>query len=148
VKLSITDISNQSLGIAKDAQNNKVFVKKAVIGDQIEVKIIKKNSKFTLAEITKIIAKSQFRKEAECKYFDDCGGCSMQHIEDNFYQNFKIQNIKNLIVKHNIPYQKEVNFTKIGQNSRLEKLSFTSIIAITFVFINHIPSIWLQLVIA
>ncbi len=118
MKLSITDISNQSLGIAKDAQNNKVFVKKAVIGDQIEVKIIKKNSKFTLAEITKIIAKSQFRKEAECKYFDDCGGCSMQHIEDNFYQNFKIQNFKNLIVKHNIPYQKEVNFTKIGQNSR------------------------------
>lgn len=118
MKLNITDLSNQALGVARDAQNNKIFIPKSIIGDEIEAKIIKKNSKFTLAKIEKIITKSQFRKEPECQYFNDCGGCSLQHLEDDFYQNYKIKNIQKLLSKASISYLKDINFIAIGKNSR------------------------------
>lgn len=116
--LEITDISNLGLGIARDAKNNKIFVQKTVPGDKIEGKIIKKNSKFTLVKAEKIITKSKFRKEPKCQYYSDCGGCSLQHLEDKFYQNYKIQNIQNLLLEADISYQKDVDFLQIGENSR------------------------------
>jgi 23S rRNA (uracil1939-C5)-methyltransferase len=118
LKLKIEKISNQALGIAKDIDGKKYFIAKTAPNDEIDGEIIKKNSKFTLVKIKKLTKKSQFRKDPECQFFNNCGGCSLQHLEEDFYQKFKIKIIEDLLKKNEISYQNDINFIKIGKNSR------------------------------
>lgn len=118
MKLKIEKISNQALGIAKDIDGKKYFIAKTAPNDEIDGEIIKKNSKFTLVKIKKLTKKSQFRKDPECQFFNNCGGCSLQHLEEDFYQKFKIKIIEDLLKKNEISYQNDINFIKIGKNSR------------------------------
>ena len=103
--------------IAFDQDNKKIFVNGAVTDDEIEVSIIKKNNKFTLAKIEEIINPSNFRQAAPCRYFDDCGGCNLQHLENQFYLDFKLNNVKEALKKQGIIHP-QINFIKIGENSR------------------------------
>jgi 23S rRNA (uracil1939-C5)-methyltransferase len=118
LKLKIEKISNQALGIAKDIDGKKYFIAKTAPNDEIDGEIIKKNSKFTLVKIKKLTKKSKFRKDPECQFFNNCGGCSLQHLEEDFYQKFKIKIIEDLLKKNEISYQNDINFIKIGKNSR------------------------------
>lgn len=118
MKLKIEKISNQALGIAKDIDGKKYFIAKTAPNDEIDGEIIKKNSKFTLVKIKKLTKKSKFRKDPECQFFNNCGGCSLQHLEEDFYQKFKIKIIEDLLKKNEISYQNDINFIKIGKNSR------------------------------
>jgi 23S rRNA (uracil1939-C5)-methyltransferase len=46
-----------------------------------------------------IITSSIHRKIPHCKYFGSCGGCSLQHMSDEYYVDFKISAIRNLLDK-------------------------------------------------
>lgn len=115
--LKISQNSNSGQGIAFDQDNNKIFVDNAILGDEIEAKIIKKNSKFTLAKIIKIINPSKIRQEPPCIYFKNCGGCNLQHFSNKFYQEFKLNNLQNALNRQQIKYP-QIDFIEIGQNSR------------------------------
>jgi tRNA/tmRNA/rRNA uracil-C5-methylase (TrmA/RlmC/RlmD family) len=39
----------------------------------------------------------------ECQFFNNCGGCSLQHLEEDFYQKFKIKIIEDLLKKMKFP---------------------------------------------
>lgn len=118
MQLKIENISNLGYGIAFDEKKQKIFIPKSVNGDEIEAHFIKKTNKFNSAKIDKIIKKSQHRKEASCQYFEKCGGCVLQHLKEDFYQNFKISNIKNALNKNDISYFEDLKFVKIGEKSR------------------------------
>ena len=127
MKLEIKHISNLGVGIAIGAElgkkSNKIFVSKTITGDEIEARITKKSNKFTVAKLEKIIKKSDLRKDAECEYFDRCGGCSLQHLKDDFYLDFKKKNIREAIARNNLDFNDEINFIEIGKNSR-RRVSF------------------------
>lgn len=55
-----------------------IFVKNAVPGDVVNVRIIGKKKRFLEAEITEIITPSPQRIEPFCEHFKDCGGCKWQ----------------------------------------------------------------------
>jgi 23S rRNA (uracil1939-C5)-methyltransferase len=118
LKLKIEKISNQALGVAKDTEGKKYFIAKTAPNDEIEGEVIRRNSKFTLVRIKKLIKKSQFRRDPECRFFNNCGGCSLQHLEEGFYREFKIKIIADLLKKNGISYKNTINFIKIGKNSR------------------------------
>jgi 23S rRNA (uracil1939-C5)-methyltransferase len=127
MKLKIENISNMGFGIAlsdnKDQKNNKIFIPKTAIGDEIEAEITKKTNKFTLAKLTKILKESSLRRKAECEYFDKCGGCSLQHLKEKAYLDFKKQNIAQTILRSELGFDKDVEFIEIGKNSR-RRVSF------------------------
>lgn len=55
-----------------------IFVKNAVPGDVVNVRIVGKKKRFLEAEITEILKPSPQRIEPFCKHFKDCGGCKWQ----------------------------------------------------------------------
>jgi len=55
-----------------------IFVKNAVPGDVVNVRITGKKKRFLHAEITEIITPSPQRIEPFCAHFKDCGGCKWQ----------------------------------------------------------------------
>ncbi|MBN8828011.1 MAG: class I SAM-dependent RNA methyltransferase [Sphingobacteriia bacterium] len=78
-------------------RNKKVIVPFAVIGDVLEVKLLKENSKIIEAEIINILCSSKDRVSPPCKYFTICGGCDMQHLSPELYQKTKVNQVKEVI---------------------------------------------------
>lgn len=61
--------------------NGKItFVSKTVVGDIVNIKIIKEKSKYNEGVLTSIVKPSPKRVEALCPYFNVCGGCDLQNI--------------------------------------------------------------------
>ncbi len=96
--LEIIDYGNNGEGVAKD--NGKVyFVPKTIVGEKVEVEVIKEKSSFCDCKLSKVIKASKNRIEPACKYFDICGGCQLQHIDYKDQLPIKKQTTQNTINK-------------------------------------------------
>ena len=58
-----------------------LFIAKAVPGDVVDVKILRKKKKFYEGEVVNFIKKSPDRVEPKCQHFEFCGGCKWQHFD-------------------------------------------------------------------
>ncbi len=61
-----------------------VFVKNAVSGDKLKVKITNINKNFARGEIVEILEPSRHRTKSFCPLFNACGGCCYQYINYDF----------------------------------------------------------------
>jgi 23S rRNA (uracil1939-C5)-methyltransferase len=56
------------------------FVYGAVVGDQVMIRVIKEDKRFSYGEIAEIEKPSPFRCAPQCPHFGSCGGCVLQHL--------------------------------------------------------------------
>ncbi|MBT8327696.1 MAG: 23S rRNA (uracil(1939)-C(5))-methyltransferase RlmD [Bacteroidia bacterium] len=71
--------------------NKVVFVKYGAPGDVVDIRIIGRKKKYSLAKITKIHTASEVRTDSFCKHYELCGGCRWQHIDYSAQLNLKNQ---------------------------------------------------------
>jgi 23S rRNA (uracil1939-C5)-methyltransferase len=57
-----------------------VFVQEAAPDETLRVRIVERKKNYARAVIEEIITPSPARREPPCKYFGECGGCQLQHI--------------------------------------------------------------------
>ncbi|MFV0519428.1 MAG: 23S rRNA (uracil(1939)-C(5))-methyltransferase RlmD [Lachnospirales bacterium] len=77
----IFDISFDGLGVGK--YNDKViFIPNTIIGDVVEFDIVKEKKNFSFGKVLSFVAKSKHRKEVECPFFDNCGGCDFLNLDE------------------------------------------------------------------
>ncbi|RZK46800.1 MAG: TRAM domain-containing protein, partial [Pedobacter sp.] len=91
--LSIIDIAEEGKGVGK-ADELVIFVDKAVPGDVVDVRLVKKKKNFAEAIIEKLITPSELRAEAFCSHFGTCGGCKWQHMDYAAQLKFKHKNVE------------------------------------------------------
>ena len=91
--LEIIDIAEEGKGVAK-ADELVVFVDKAVPGDVVDVRLIKKKKNFAEAVIEELHTASPFRTDPFCQHFGVCGGCKWQHMQYEAQLNFKYKNVE------------------------------------------------------
>ena len=77
--LTIDDLAFGGEGVGR-IQGYVIFVRGAVPGDRVRVRIVDARSRFGRAVIESIEAPSPDRIEAPCAYFGRCGGCRLQHL--------------------------------------------------------------------
>jgi 23S rRNA (uracil1939-C5)-methyltransferase len=77
--LTIDDLAFGGEGLGR-IQGYVIFVRGAVPGDRLRVRIVEARSRFGRAVIESIEAPSPDRVEAPCAYFGRCGGCRLQHL--------------------------------------------------------------------
>jgi len=70
-------INGEGVGFFK---RNVVFVKGAIPGEEITVRVTKLQRNFAEAEILNIRKASPYRQEAPCSVYAECGGCQLQHM--------------------------------------------------------------------
>jgi len=70
-------------------------VNKAVIGDKLRVRVVQETAEFRRAEIVEILEAGEKRVSAPCPHFFECGGCSLQQMEQSYYQEFKTKIVQN-----------------------------------------------------
>lgn len=111
----ILKLDNQGRGIAY--LNNKItFIPYALKDEEVEIKITKEHSKYIEAKLVKVIKPSLKRIKPLCPYYEECGGCSFQHLnyedylslkksllEDVFRKNLDI-NLDIMVIKNPHPY--------------------------------------------
>jgi 23S rRNA (uracil1939-C5)-methyltransferase len=79
---------NGGRGIAR-FNNFVIFVPRVLPEELVRIKISAIQKNFAEAELLEILQPSSKRKSPECKYFNECNGCSWQHIEYSDQLEFK-----------------------------------------------------------
>ena len=94
----IKSLNDQGKGVCF-VDNKITFVDNTVIGDIVEINIIKTSSKYNLANVTKYIKKSLTRTKSFCPYSEVCGGCSLANISYQKTLEFKQNKINHALKK-------------------------------------------------
>ena len=80
LELEIKKLGINGEGIAY--YNRKiVFVDNALPKEKVKVEIVEETDRFIKADLKEILVKSPFRVEPICPKFNECGGCSLQHLK-------------------------------------------------------------------
>ena len=96
-KVIIENISSDYKGITY-VDGIKCFVDETIAGDFVEINIYKKNKNYYQAKITKILEPSKYRNcNPECIYYNKCGGCTLQHLNIDYYYNSKKLYVEKLL---------------------------------------------------
>ncbi len=96
--VTIEDMGTEGEGIGK-VDGFTLFVKDAVIGDTVEVKIMKSKKHYAYARLEKVITPSPFRTQPKCQYHRQCGGCQIQALNYDKQLEFKQTKIRNNLVR-------------------------------------------------
>ncbi len=79
-ELHIESLDHHGRGVAKS--NGKViFVNGALADEQVKATILSDKKQYAEAQCTKVITPSPQRVEPHCEHYEQCGGCTLQHLE-------------------------------------------------------------------
>ncbi len=98
VTVTIEDIGNDGEGIGK-VDGYTLFVKDAVIGDTVEVRITKCKKNYGYARMEKVLVPSSFRVEPKCGFHRQCGGCQIQAMRYERQLMFKQDKVRNNLLR-------------------------------------------------
>lgn len=84
----VVGLNHEGRGIVRQG-GKAVFVRGALPGERVLYRIVKTDKRFDQADAVRIIEASDYRRDAPCPHYGDCGGCSMQHIEFSAQVAFK-----------------------------------------------------------
>ena len=74
-----------------------IFVPFTIIGEKVEIKILKVQKDFAYGKLLKVIQASKYRVQPLCPYFSKCGGCDCQHIDYKYACKLKADMVKNTL---------------------------------------------------
>lgn len=97
--VDIIDYGSNGEGIAK-INGQVVFVPFAIVGEKVEIIIVKVQKDYAFGKLTNVIKTSASRVDAPCPYFTKCGGCQLQHLNYLAQLEFKKQLVSNCITKY------------------------------------------------
>lgn len=75
----ISALDYEGRGVAK-VGGKTVFIKGALPSERVGFRIVRQKKQFDEAETVAIFKVSDERTVPQCRYFERCGGCSLQHI--------------------------------------------------------------------
>ena len=96
--IDIVDIGNDGEGIGK-IDGYTLFVKDALPGDKVKVKIMKAKKNYAYARLEEIIEASPDRVTPKCPIARQCGGCSLQAISYERQLQFKQDKVRNNLIR-------------------------------------------------
>lgn len=104
-KTEILDIGSEGVAIAK-YDGMVVFVKNAIPGDIVDIKVTKKKKNYLEGKAVKFYERSKKAIEPFCDHFGICGGCRWQNLpykEQLFYKEKQVKDNFERIAKVSLP---------------------------------------------
>lgn len=92
IEVTIDRLGAQGDGVASH-DHKSVFVAFAAPGDRVRV-AKPAQGKSGPVEVIERLEDGPVRRVARCSHFEQCGGCSIQHIEDDLYRDWKSKLLK------------------------------------------------------
>ena len=94
LELTIEDMGVDGEGIGK-VKGAALFVKDAILGDVVRVKIMKMKKNYGYARLLEIVKASPYRVEPKCPYHRQCGGCQIQAVDYAQQLKYKENKVRN-----------------------------------------------------
>ncbi len=79
--ISIEKLVTGGEGLAR-LDGQAIFVPLTAVGDHLRAKVCQQRKGFIRAEVAELITPGPGRREAPCPHYGDCGGCDLQHLDD------------------------------------------------------------------
>lgn len=96
--VTIEDLDTDGQGIGK-AEGYTLFVKDALVGDTVKVKIMKAKKNYAFARLEEVIMPSSYRVAPKCEHHRRCGGCQLQCLSYEAQLRFKEKKVRNNLVR-------------------------------------------------
>lgn len=88
VEVEITEIGARGDGIAR-LDDDMLFVPFTVPGDRVIARVEGRRGDGLAAALIEVVEAGPGRAEPACPHFSRCGGCSLQHVDDALYGEWK-----------------------------------------------------------
>ena len=88
VELTVTEIGARGDGLA-DHGGRRVYVPLTVAGDRVRVRVDEPRGDGVAARLLDLLEPGPERAEPPCPHFGVCGGCTLQHLNDLAYADWK-----------------------------------------------------------
>ena len=98
MEYEIINLNDQGLGVTY-VDGKVTFVYNALEGEVVTLDIVKSNSKFNMAKVRKYVKVSDQRCEAMCPFYEECGGCHLQHLSYENTVKYKKNKLENILHK-------------------------------------------------
>jgi len=98
LRVRITDIGENGEGIGK-VDGYTLFVKDAVVGDEVDALITKAKKNYAYARIDKVVEASLDRVTPLCENANRCGGCQIQNLSYESQLVFKQRKVRNDLIR-------------------------------------------------
>lgn len=114
MEVKIIDMDHKGNGIGR-INNKIIFIPKGVIGDLVDVEIIKTHKRYDEGRILRIIKPSDNRVDSLCPHYNNCGGCNISNLCYDEQLKYKKTKVCNIFKKY---LGIEINPTIIESDSR------------------------------
>ena len=101
MEVVIEKMNHQAMGIAK-INGKVVFIPKVIVGDIVDIDIVKEYKNYSIGRVNKIIKKSAKRVDVLCPYYDICGGCSISAYTYQDELEYKVNNVIDIFKRNEI----------------------------------------------
>ena len=95
-EVEIESLSHEGRGIAR-VNGKTVFVFGALPGEKVAMRVIRRKRKFDEAVVLEVLEASPQRIEPRCRFFEICGGCSLQHLSGDDQVALKQQSLLDMM---------------------------------------------------
>ncbi|MEM7561833.1 MAG: 23S rRNA (uracil(1939)-C(5))-methyltransferase RlmD, partial [Pseudomonadota bacterium] len=103
IEVEIESLSHEGRGITR-INGKTVFVFGALVGETVIIEIVKSSRKFDEAKVLEVIKPSPDRIEPRCAAYQQCGGCSLQHIDNSTQIQLKQQSLLDMLTHAGISW--------------------------------------------
>lgn len=94
VILTIEQLTDKAIGIAR-YKNQQIKVPYSLVDELVEVEL---DSSLANARLVSVIKANPKRVSPPCNYFENCGGCALQHLNNKDYNDYKQTIIEKLVL--------------------------------------------------
>lgn len=99
LKGKVVDYTHDGKGIVK-VDNIPFFIKDVIINEEITFVVTKFKKKFGFGKVIEVLEKSDSRVTPKCEFFQQCGGCQLQHMNYEEQVSFKKAKVLNAFSKY------------------------------------------------
>ena len=96
--IEILRLDDEGRGIGY-IDNKIIFIPNAIPSEIVNVDILVETSKYYVGKVVDYVKLSDDRIEPKCPYYNNCGGCSLQHMSYSDSLNYKSSKFKNILNK-------------------------------------------------
>lgn len=86
-------------------EGKPVYIPKTAPGDVVEALIQKETKDHRAGKLLRVITPGPDRQAPPCEYFNECGGCALQHMTTDFYRRWKEELVQTTLARAGVEAQ-------------------------------------------
>ena len=121
IEAVITHHDTQGFGYASTdiaGQQHKLRIAGALAGEKMQVQLVAAQKPYLMAEIASLIQPAEMRQAPPCPDFEACGGCQLQHMTIEAYQDLKVRRVADALEQAGFERERLCDFHAASQAGR------------------------------